>query len=256
MRSIAIILSVFFLALSAQARCSSRGLYTYPSEGELSANSLFLLEGYALSREVVRGLNAKFPVYLLSDKGEKVKLIVKEYNEGQFYLSQALLQPEKGLNMGETYTFCIDSLPPYEALGRYNASTGKNEKLRYTISKTADLEKPVLRSGPVFWKDEYAMFGCGPLSYVHFRMDVEDRSLLLVKATVQDMQSGKTSTFYLLSGGRELSLGHGMCSGSFAFEQGKEYEVQFAYMDASGNRLETPSGKIRFRGPVPGERGG
>lgn len=256
MRFIAIFLPVFFLALSAQAKCSSRGLYTYPSEGELSANSLLLLEGYAQSREVLRGLNEKFPVYLLSDKGEKVRLIVKEYNESLFYLSQALLQPEKELNMGETYTFCIDSLPPNEALGRYNSSTGKNEKLRYTVSKAADLEKPVLRSEPVFWKEEYEMFGCGPMSYVYFRMDVEDRSLLLVKATVQDMQSGKSSVYYVLSGGRELSLGHGMCSGSFAFEPGKEYEVQFAYMDVSGNRLEDLSVKIRFSGPVPGERGG
>lgn len=256
MRLLALFLSVFILAPAAQAKCGSRGLYAYPSDAEISSNSLFLLEGYGLSREVLQGLNTKYPVYLLSDKGEKVNLIVKEYNEGQFYLAQALLQPEKVLDMGESYSFLIDSLPQYENLGRYNSSTGKNEKVRYTISKTADLEKPRLKSGPVFWKEEYEMFGCGPANYVYFRMDVEDRSLLLVKATVQDMQSGKSSVYYVLSGGRELSLGHGMCSGSFAFEPGKEYEVQFAYMDVSGNHLEDPSGKIRFRGPMPVERGG
>lgn len=256
MRLLALFLSVFILAPAAQAKCGSRGLYAYPSDAEISSNSLFLLEGYGLSREVLQGLNTKYPVYLLSDKGEKVNLIVKEYNEGQFYLAQALLQPEKVLDMGESYSFLIDSLPQYEALQRYNYSLEKFEKIRFTVSKAADLEKPRLKSAPVFWKEEYSMFGCGPASYVYFCMNVEDRSPLLVKATVQDMQSGKSSVYYVLTGGKELSLGHGMCSGSFVFEPGKEYEVQLTYMDASGNRLEEPSGKIRFSGPLPAERGG
>lgn len=256
MRFLALFLSVFILAPAAQAKCGSRGLYVYPSDAEISPNSLFLLEGYAASSDVVNNLNVRYPVYLLSDKGEKVNLIVKEYNEGQFYLVQALLQPEKVLDMGESYSFLIDSLPQYEALQRYNYSLEKFEKVRFTVSKAADLENPVLKSAPVFWKEEYSMFGCGPASYVYFRMDVEDRSPLLVRATVLDMQSGKSSVYYVLSGGKELSLGHGMCSGSFVFEPGKEYEVQFAYMDASGNRLEEPSGKIRFSGPLPAERGG
>jgi len=195
---------------------------------------------------VLQGLNTKYPVYLLSDKGEKVPLIVKEYNEGQFYLAQALLKPGKALEMGESYTLQVDSLPQYETLERYNSSLGEYEKVRFTVSKTADMEKPELRSVPVFAKEEYGMMGCGPLHYMHFSMKVQDRSLLLVKATVKEPGSGTSVTYYVLSDGTKLALGHGMCSGAFTFQQGKDYDVRFSFMDISGNMAGTGTAPLRI----------
>jgi len=243
--------SLWGLVLAAQAKCGSGGLYAYPSDEAISSNSMFLLVGYARSGDVVSNLNVHYPVYLLSDKGEKVKLIVKEYNEGQFALVQALLWAEKELNTGETYTLMIDSMPPYEVLERYNYTLEKYEKVRFTVSKAADRDKPVCKSGPVFEKEQYELLGCGPLHYLHFGIGMQDHSMLLVKAMVTEIGSGIRTTYYELSEGRKVVLGYGMCSGAFLFRNDITYEVHFSFMDMSGNEADVNPEPLRIHVAAP-----
>ena len=237
------------LELKVSASCSGEGLWVFPSGQTIMQNSIFILDGYAESQNVVLGLNKQHNIYLKSGR-KKIKLLVTEICVGQFYLTQAVLKPETELEAGLEYTLCIDSLPEYEMLNKYNETTKKNESVTYKVVREKDLEKPKLSSRPEELRKKLVYYGCGTSIHVIFSNPAEDKSDIIVKTIVKNLMTGIETTYYIKPDGEFIKVGHGMCSGAFDFDENNNYEVKFLFMDASGNITSWIGPPIQFSKPI------
>jgi hypothetical protein len=232
----------FFLFLS-HAECALSGLFVFPKGNTISQNPVFVLDGFGFSEHTIEGLNKDYPIYLQS--GDiKVPLEVREINKGQFELTQAVLVPSEILVAGREYTLRIDHIPAYDNLDRHSGrGTWKVEAL-------LDTTAPVMRNKPKESSKILELYGCGPLSYVVFKCLVDENSEMMVKATVRDIKTGVETAYYVETDGVEIRVGHDMCLGAFKFGPSDRYEVEFEFMDASGNKLAWEGPRIQFRKPV------
>jgi hypothetical protein len=241
---------VFFTTLSTYADCASSGLFAFPSSSTVSKNSIFILSGYAHSQAIILGLNEQHNIYLKSNF-KKVKLIVTEVCVGQYALTQAVLKPETELEAGCEYTMEIDNLPETRSFQKYNSATGNYESVTYRVTTERDTVTPYLQSQPKLVDKTYVSYGCGPAVYAIFDNPAKDNSPILAKTTVKSLKSGKETTYYIEPDGNTLKVGHGMCSGAFTFDAGEAYEIEFSFMDASGNTLNWIGERIKFTCPTP-----
>jgi hypothetical protein len=249
MKQLLTILAALFLTASVYADCKSNLLRVFPTGKTIRQNSIFVLEGYAKSQKVIVELNSKYNIYLKSGQ-KKVKLLVTEICVGQFYLTQAVLRPETALEAGLEYTMYIDSLPKYEDLSIYNYKTNKHEPVTYKVIAGNDIDKPQLSARPIEIGKKLEHFGCGPAKSVIFSNPAKDNSEIIVKTTVKNLQTGKETTYYIKTDGDKINVGHGMCSGAFTYDDNDYYDIEFSFMDASGNLNAWTGERIEFTRPV------
>jgi len=249
MKQLIIIIFGLFLTTKVNAECGMNGLSIFPSGQTIKQNSIFVLEGYAESQNVILGLNKKHNIYLKSGD-KKIKLLVTEICVGQFYLTQAVLKPETELEAGLEYTMYIDSLPEYERFNKYNRTIHKYEQVTYKVLAEKDIEKPQLATKPKELKKTLVHYGCGPSIHVVFSNPVTDNSEIIVKTTVKNIRTGNETTYYIEPDGDKIKVGHGMCSGAFTFDNSIFYEVEFSFMDASGNLTAWTGERIKFSKPT------
>ncbi len=248
MRQLLIIIIGLFWTVSAYADCRGEGLYVFPSGQTIKQNAILVLDGYAHSQKVILGLNKEYHIYLKSGD-KKVNLYVKEIRVGLFQLTQAVLTLESQLEAGLEYELLIDSLPKTESLTRYNELTNKHEPIKYTVVSGIDTDKPVLTSRPKEIDKSYVRFGCGPAMSVNFVFPIKDSSEVIIKTTVKNLTSRIETTYYIVPRNNQIEVGHGMCSGAFTYDDNNNYEVEFSFMDASGNTTTWTGDRIKFTKP-------
>lgn len=248
-KQILILLITCFWAGTVYSDCGGTGLYVFPSGKAIKQNTIFILEGYAESQHIILGLNKKHHIYLKSGNN-KVRLIVTEIYKGQFYLTQALLKPETELVAGLEYTMHIDSLPEYESFNHYNDKTKSYEPIKYNVVAGIDNVKPLFTSVPKEIDKLYLHYGCGPAMSVDFDFPVKDSSEVTIKTTVKNLKSGVETTYFIAPQNNQIVVGHGMCSGAFTFDESNDYEVEFSFMDASGNLTSWVGDRIKFTKPT------
>jgi len=250
MKQILTIIIGLLCSLSVYADCAGTGLSIFPSGQSIKQNSIFVLDGYAESQNVILGLNKKHNIYLKSGY-KKIKLLVTEICVGQFYLTQAVLKPETELEAGLEYTMFIDSLPEYESFNKYNKTTHKYEPVTYKVIAEKDNDKPQLTTIPKELNMTLVHYGCGPSIHVVFSNPAKDVSDIIVKTTVNDLTTGIETTYYIQPDGDKIKVGHSMCSGAFDFDDNNNnYEVEFSFMDASGNLTAWTGDRIKFSKPT------
>ena len=249
MRQLLTIIIGLFCTVTAYADCAGTGLWVFPNGKTIKQNSIFVLNGYAESQNLILGLNKKYNVYLKSGN-KKIKLLVTEICVGQFYLTQAILKPAAELEAGLEYTMYIDSLPQYESFNKYNTTTHKYEPVTYKVVAEKDLEKPQLSSQPKEIKKSLVHYGCGPSIHVVFNNPSNDKSDIIIRTTVKNLKTGKETTYYIEPDGDKIKVGHGMCSGAFDFDEGNNYEIEFSFMDSSGNITAWTGKRIKFSKPT------
>jgi hypothetical protein len=244
-----IIISLFG-TLTVFAKCTSKGLWVFPKGQTIKQNSIFVLDGYAESQKIILELNKKHNIYLKSGN-KKIKLLVIEVCVGQFRMTQALLKPETELEAGIEYIMHIDDLPKYESFNRFNKLTHKYEPVTYKVLDEKDNEKPQFKAMPTELYKTLVSFGCGPSTHVVFSSPVKDSSDIIVKTTLKDLKTGKETTYYIQPDGDKIKVGHGMCSGAFDFEKNSNnFEVEFSFLDASGNLTPWIGERIKFSKPT------
>jgi hypothetical protein len=236
------------MAFRSSADFGGRRLFALPASESIKPTTVFIVEGYSLSQEVIKGLNSKFPIYLKSEN-ERIPLFILETHRGQYSVTQALLKPEKPLIPGKNYQLIIDSLPEGEAFGSYNANTHQYDPLSYVVTGESDEQAPVWIHKPVEKDKSQEHFGCGYSIQITFSFKAEDQSDILVKTTVKSVESGKETVYVLPAGTDVLYVGHGKCSGAFNFDDGTNYQAKFTLMDASGNVSEETDW-VAFTWPV------
>jgi hypothetical protein len=72
---------------------------------------------------------------------------------------------------------------------------------------------------------------------------------LIVRTLIKDLITKKETIFYIEPVGNEIKVGHDMCSGEFNLELGYNYEIEFSFMDSSGNITNWTGKRIRFTRP-------
>lgn len=237
------------MTVDGYSKCASSGLYFWPSGQTINENSIFVIDGYATSQEVIAGLGTTYKVYLKSS-GQVVNLKVQETLVGQFSLTQAILRPETKLTAGATYELIIEKLPKYQEVYRYNSSTNyKKEKVKWTVVNEQDTIAPSWTMTPKFKGGSYQMYGCGPAVNAFFSYSATDNSEILIKTVVKNLSNGVETTYYLEPDSNSIAVGHGMCSGAFTFDNSDDFEVEFSLMDASGNITKWTGDRHKFKRP-------
>ncbi len=244
---------LFFSLLTATipsfGSCTSEGIRIWPEENAILPNQQFMVEGYALDQVVARAICKKYPVYLVSAE-ESVELEVLEICEGEFRLTQALLQPKTLLKQGLTYHLEIKNRGNDDAFTRYDFKLRQNVPPEWTVAKEADRESPSWTTAPIEVERYYTMFGCGPSLGVSFAMACPSDQQFRVRAEVRPVGKSKWTAYYLPVENGAVKIGHGMCSGAFLLEDAAEFEVQFTLVDMAGNQSKVWETPIRFKAPT------
>ncbi len=121
--------------------------------------------------------------------------------------------------------------------------------MTYTVVAGRDTVKPEFVSAPKVIQKTLVQYGCGPSIHVVFSNPAKDTSDIIVKTIVTDLKTGNATTYYIVPDGDKIRVGHDMCSGAFAFDSGNDYEVDFSFMDCSGNITSWTGRSIRFTKP-------
>jgi len=243
MKTIFSFITCLCLGSTLFAECALSGIFVFPKGNTIRQNPVFVLDGFGFSEHTIEGLNKEYPVYLQS--GDiKVPLIVKEIRKGEFEMTQALLASSETLIAGLQYTLRIDHMPSYDNLDRHSG------RGTWTVIAGMDTFAPVMNSKPKQTRKILELYGCAPVTYVVFDCPVQDSSELMVKATLKNLETGKETVYYIETNGREIKVGHDMCQGAFKMNEGNRYEVEFDFMDASGNMLAWEGTRLRFTKPL------
>ena len=120
------------------------GIYLLSKSSTLPKNGLIILEFYASSQCIIKELNKKYPIYLKSKKN-KVTLLPVEILKGEMNITQVIFKPEQGLISNDVYTLVIAHLP---GNAHQPLKTDNGLPIKFKISNTTDLQKPVLISIP------------------------------------------------------------------------------------------------------------
>ena len=238
-----------FCTANVYADCAGNGLWVFPRGNNIKQNTIFVIDGFAESQKIILQLNKKHNIYLKNGQ-KKIKLLTTETYVGQFFITQAVLKPETELEVGLEYTMHIDNLPEFENFNKYNNKAHEYEPITYKVVAEKDFEKPQISSKPKELQKQLAHFGCGPSIHVVFSNPAKDKSDIIIKTTVKNLKTKKETTYYIEPDGEKIKIGHGMCSGAFNFEDGNNYEVEFSFMDASGNLTGWTGDRIKFTKPT------
>ena len=168
-------------------------------------------------------------------------------------MTQAILKPETELEVGLEYTMSIESIggsPEYESISKDNNITGESEPAIYKVVAEKDFTKPQLSSQPKELKKTFVAAGCGPSIHIEFSNPSKDNSDIIIKTTVKNLRTGTETTYYIQPDKDTIKVGHDMCSGAFSFDEGDNYEVEFSFMDASGNFTFWTGERIKFTAPT------
>jgi hypothetical protein len=236
------------LSVESSASCASRAIRVWPSGITITVSPVFMIEGYMESRGVIRALNKKYPIYLISGN-EIVKLEVTGIYEGAFRLTQALMKPVEKLTAGKKYELRIDSLDNYENI------SFEREKHEWIVSSIPDQTFPLWKADPRHLTNSYFPYGCGPAINATFCLCAQDDSPMLVHAMLKNESDILLSEYYLSYDDPIVNLGHYMCSGAFRFNEGDNYRVVFSLMDAAGNQNYEKTEGILFNAPSVADEG-
>jgi hypothetical protein len=235
MKIVVTILSLLFLLTNATAKCKGSGILLVGSSITVNINPVIIIDFFGSSQSLVGGLNKKHPIYLKAGN-EKIRLEVIETLVGDFGLTQVVLKPVIVLKKGTSYELKIDKLGTRdEKPEQYNQKLNKWTAITLLALDKADKETPLLTSIPTEIKKTFTAFGCGPAKWVYYNLSYTDNSNVFVKAYLKNTTTGKTTQYIVPVEDGRIKIGHGMCSGGFAFVESNYYEISFSLIDESGN---------------------
>ncbi len=238
----------FCYCISANSKCIPDGLRFWPNEYVLAENSIIVVKGILRSAKIIDGLGRDYKIYLQS-KNSKIELEVVHLYQG-YACKQAVLKPSSDLMPQTEYELVIDNLGDDEdLLQRTHPKTGRKSKVCYFIAQGKDLIPPKWLVKPRYLYGISREMGCGPMTEVYFSYAATDDSPFLVKTTMTSKTTGVAATFLISPEKVRLTVGHGMCSGSFSFNFGSLYEIEFSLIDASGTETKHATEAIAFSRP-------
>jgi hypothetical protein len=233
------------------AECADWHTNFFPASNTLPANGMVIFEGYGEAVAVALNLDTQYPIYLQAGK-HKVRLKVKERNTG-YNTMQVVLEPTEALKEGETYKIVVEKYVPkseHHKILQYNSQTHQNAEASWTATTSIAKASLAWLTKPTVGKKSYAELGCGPVAHVDFDFKIKANSPYFLKATLTNLATKQTSSYiFEQKEGNSVSIGHSMCSGEFAFGDGKNYEITFELVDATGKIIVQKGKPIQFTKP-------
>ena len=83
--------------------CAMSAMNFYPEQKEISLNTMFIIEGYAISQETINSFKNR-KIFLESENGDLIQLHLQKILKGQMRLTQAILKPTIPLKPYTTYS--------------------------------------------------------------------------------------------------------------------------------------------------------
>jgi hypothetical protein len=236
-------------AMPSFAICLPYGIGIWPGKTTILPNQQFMVQGYDMDQVVARAICKKYPAYLVAGN-ERVALQVVKICEGEFKLTQALLQPKSPLKQGLTYHLVIDNRRDTSAFKRYDFKLERHVPLEWTVAGEADHEAPSWTTAPIEVERHYTMYGCGPDMGVSFAIVCPATEELRVLSEVRAVGKSKWTDYYLPVEDGKVEIGRGMCAGAFLLRDAAEFDVQFTLVDMAGNQSKVWDSPIRFKAPT------
>ncbi len=235
MRSLVAMLCL--LSFPVRADCMDWSWHVFPPPGTtLPTNGRVTLQATGRAREALETISKRHPRLVAG--AIEVPLKVVERHVGDFEVSQAVLQAKGALTEGTRYTLRFDDTDTdFRFINEKSAS--------WTVTP-ADFTPPTWRSGPSPWPGRHVEYGCGPSHEARVGLVLADDNATQVRARVTGSDGG-TREFLLEPKGKELVVGHGMCSGAFRLDDGA-WSLELTAVDVAGNSTAAPGGPLRFIG--------
>lgn len=227
------IILIFILSIkSAFGKCASGGFQFYPEQREISMNSMFIIEGYANSQALIVEFY-KENIFLLSENGEAIELVLQKILKGQMELTQAVFKPIKELKPNTIY-YLKNPVNTSGYFTQWNSNVEKMEKVHWITSdkKVNDSINSNLKIE--FEKTEVIYLGCGPATNAIFNIKNHSDSEIWYKTEVVNLTNNKTIIYYIKDLNGKLNVGHGMCAGAFTFDKTSKYKVRFTPTNIDG----------------------
>lgn len=209
----------------------------YPSSNSIAANSRILIQGWANSIPVLKNLNIKHEIFLVS-KHHKVKLEVEETLESDFNKIEVFLRPSKKLKPGKVYTLVIENTE--EQPTKLINNTYNDTIASWLVSNESDNIVPEIMYSELI-ETKIQLMGCGVPKKAIFKVNTTENTTVIFRTELLNPITNKTQVFYVLHSNYELEtnqfveVGKDMCSGDFNVEVETPYKVRFKAVDFSGN---------------------
>lgn len=225
------------LAAPARAACSKAGLLLFPAPGAVvPTNTQFILEGVGDTQTLVADLVARSAVALTAPGEPAIEVQVSRGWVSQENRLAVRLKPKRPLKPNTDYTLLLG--PDFAGVRALNGVGGATP-LRWTTGPGPDRVPPRFRSTPSVAEGFYVdVPGEGLTRQLKLRATVEDLSPTYVLITMNRVRGGQMKQVYPvpIQGGVML-VGHDGCSGTFGFDDGRTYRLDFKLYDAAGNSL-------------------
>ncbi len=246
-----LIILLFFLSIkSTYAKCASGGFQFYPEQEEVSLNSMFIIQGYAKSQELILGFD-NTNIFLESKNGELIKLILQELLKGQKGLTQAIFKPEKQLEPNTVY-YLKHPDDSKEFFTRWNSDSRKREKVHWTTIDSETYEPIDSIIQIEFEKNQVKYYGCGPSVNAIFNTSSSSDIEIWYKTELYNITNKSSTIYFITESNGKLYIGHGMCAGAFAFDKSSNYKVRFTPVNIDGNETMTTEW-FEFKNPYLNE---
>ena len=239
---------------SVFADCTSNGMWFFPTQKNISLNSMFIIQGYATSMETIQSFNSR-KVYLESDSGELIELQLQEIITGQMRISQAIFKPVKQLKSNTSYSLKYANQTESESreMLKWNDTYQKNMKMYWETSTVEYMNDLSTDLTIEYEKSDLVHLGCGPSVYVLFDVRTNYSTEIWYKTEVVDLTTNKTAVFYITEIEKKLGVGHNMCFGAFKYYSDGKYKIRFTAMNTDGNQL-SPTNYLIIDSPMANKR--
>ncbi|WP_160129050.1 hypothetical protein [Kordia antarctica] len=247
MKKSLLLLVLIFGLQKAGADCMGSGMTFYPLEKEINRNSMFIIEGYAMSKKTIKSFHNR-KVYLQSGTGELVELKLQEILYSSFSLAQAIFIPSKTLQPNTKYSLKYENQTDSETIELQHRFYGGKKPL-YWITTNQKYSTKLRTSITTTYKESIVeQYGCGPAVYAVFDVKNDPNKQAWYKTELLDVSTNTTKVYYIKSNNNKLSVGHGMCSGAFSFSRKGDYKVRFTPVNSDG-KTSKATDWIPFKSP-------
>ncbi|WP_416442708.1 hypothetical protein ACH3O9_17850 [Leeuwenhoekiella sp. A16] len=249
MKKIILLLFVFFGIKSGFAECAMSGMEFFPEQKEISLNSMFIIQGYALSEKTINSFNER-KIYLESKSGELIELNLQEILKGQMQLTQAIFCPSSELKPDTQYflKYADQTENEEREMRRYNRETKESEKVYWKTTDKKALKTLNSTLNIEFDKTEVILYGCGASANAIFNVKNKSNFEIWYKTEVIYLNTNGKKVFYIQELNGKLNVGHGMCAGAFTYDYKGKYKVRFTPMNTDGKSLPATDWKT-FESP-------
>jgi hypothetical protein len=238
------------LAALVRGECAGPRMYALPGGKTLAQGQVLFIEGYAVDHAKFVAHMRRNKAYLLSGD-ERVALRFIKAHEGMFQLSQAMFLPAVPLQEGRTYTLHVEYLSAdLPAPSRWDHELNKEVPISWTVVEANEYDHVTVADTANVEKTTMVEYGCGPEMFVHVRVAETSPETAFCEVELRGSDGSRKGSYVLPLEQGVARIGHDMCSGAFAFDEGEACEARISVLLPDGRSMDGSTRTVRFLAPI------